>query len=368
MPVKSIIPDSCLRANIAKQRRPSLPLSPISGEGTGEFKKRKESCIKNTQSSMIQDDYREETIAYMKTMEKATLASPKMMDLQPELEWYMRPYLIDFILEVHSGFHLQPVTLYLTVNLIDRYTSKRVVFKKHYQLLGCAALWIAAKFEEPKDRVPTLKELSTMCCDSYREEMFVQMESHIIKTLDWMIGHPTAFTFLQMMTIYANFPENIVTLAQFFTELALFHRDLICLPSTVAEASLFLAQSILQPKKYYMISSSDTFACINTFHSHLNNISDVILKKYSHIGIKKIISDYLSSISSTRTSLQVNSPHTPSPHRHSRHSQFYLCINNHTSETIADQFGDIQKSETGLPTPPADDNECNHYADVSPMT
>ncbi|KAG4303875.1 hypothetical protein PORY_002729 [Pneumocystis oryctolagi] len=317
----------------------------------------------------VQTEYQEEMEGYMKGMEKATQAVPEMMDLQPELEWYMRPYLIDFIIEVHSGFCLQPATLYLTVNLIDRYMSKRIVFKKHYQLLGCSALWIAAKFEEPKDRVPTLKELCTMCCDSYREEMFIQMESHIIKTLDWVIGHPTAIAFLQMIVLRSEFSEKVVSLAQFFTELALFHRDLICFPSIIAEASLFFAQSILQPKKRYSVSSSEVLSCIYKFQCHLNDVSNVLFKKYSHIGVKKIINDYLVSISSKHnSSLQTGSPHTPPCHKHHQQSQFHLCINtsNYTSESVV-EHKNTQENESGLPTPPADDNQCGHYTNTSPM-
>ncbi|KAG5513470.1 hypothetical protein PMAC_000901 [Pneumocystis sp. 'macacae'] len=366
------------------------PLSPVSGARI-EGAERQWSDIQeqNKELGLIEREYMEEIEAYMKTMERMQLeidfqvvldvaedlmtifktqAHPEMMDLQPELEWYMRPYLIDFIIEVHSGFRLQPTTLYLTVNLIDRYTSKRVVFKKHYQLLGCSALWIAAKFEELKDRVPTLKELCTMCCDSYREEMFVQMESHIIKTLNWVIGHPTTITFLQMMTMQSSFPERVVLLAQFFTELALFHRDLICFSSTVAEASLFLAQSILQPKKHYLVSSSDVFSCIHKLQHHLSDVSNVLFKKYSHIGVKKVISDYLASISSRHGSLQIDSSHTPPHYKHRQHSQFHLCINtnNHASDSSA-ELKNIQGNENGLPTPPADENQRIHYVDASPM-
>ncbi|KAG4302650.1 hypothetical protein PCK1_001005 [Pneumocystis canis] len=338
------------------------PLSPVSVTRLNSPIKRQFSCDESC--SMIDIEYKEEIAISMKNMGKITLASPEMMDLQPELEWYMRPYLVDFILEVHSGFHLQPATLYLTINLIDRYTSKRVVFKKHYQLLGCSALWIAAKFEESKDRVPTLKELCTVCCDSYREEMFIQMESHIIKTLDWVINHPTTISFLQIITLQSDFSKDIIELAQFFTELALFYRDLICLPNIIAEASLFLAQSILQPKKHYMVPSSEILSCIHALQRHLNDISNVLLKKYSHIGIKKIISDYLTSISLMHNSSQIDLPHTPSPHhKHSKQSQFYLCINtnNHVSDSIVDQLKNTQ--ENGLPTPSTDDNQCNHYSD-----
>jgi hypothetical protein len=66
--------------------------------------------------------------------------------MQREIQWFMRPYLIDFLIEAHSAFSLLPETLFLTVNLLDRYCSKRVVYKQHYQLVGCAALLIAAKY------------------------------------------------------------------------------------------------------------------------------------------------------------------------------------------------------------------------------
>lgn len=56
--------------------------------------------------------------------------------MQPELEWYMRPYLVDFLIEIHQQHGLRPETLYLAINIVDRYVSKRIVFKKHYQLVG----------------------------------------------------------------------------------------------------------------------------------------------------------------------------------------------------------------------------------------
>ena len=103
----------------------------------------------------------------------------------------MRPYLLDFLIEAHSAFQLLPESLFLTVNLLDRYCSKRVVYKRHYQLVGCAALLIAAKYGDKKDKVPTIKELKSMCCSLYDDDMFLQMEWHVLSTLGWAIGHPT---------------------------------------------------------------------------------------------------------------------------------------------------------------------------------
>jgi hypothetical protein len=65
-----------------------------------------------------------------------TAASVELIDLQPELQWYMRPYLVDFLIEIHQQHALRSETLYLAMNIVDRYVSKRIVFKKHYQLVG----------------------------------------------------------------------------------------------------------------------------------------------------------------------------------------------------------------------------------------
>jgi len=41
----------------------------------------------------------------------------------------MRSILIDWLVEVHLKFKLLPETLYLTVNIIDRYLSKETVIR-----------------------------------------------------------------------------------------------------------------------------------------------------------------------------------------------------------------------------------------------
>lgn len=108
----------------------------------------------------------------------------------------MRPYLLEFIIEAHMAFQLSPTTLFLTCNLLDRYCSRRVVYKRHYQLVGCIALLIAAKYGDKKNRVPAIKQLKSMCCSLYDDDTFIQMEWHVLQTLGWTLGHPTVDAFL----------------------------------------------------------------------------------------------------------------------------------------------------------------------------
>ena len=60
----------------------------------------------------------------------------------------MRAILIDWLVEVHLKFKLVPESLYLTVNLIDRYLEKEQVNRQHLQLIGVTAMLIGCKYEE----------------------------------------------------------------------------------------------------------------------------------------------------------------------------------------------------------------------------
>lgn len=60
----------------------------------------------------------------------------------------MRCILIDWIVEVHKKFKLLPETLFMTVNIIDRFLELATCTREKLQLVGISALFIAAKYEE----------------------------------------------------------------------------------------------------------------------------------------------------------------------------------------------------------------------------
>jgi cyclin B len=49
------------------------------------------------------------------------------MKKQTDINESMRAILVDWLIDVHAKFKLLPETLYLTVNLIDRYLTKKTV-------------------------------------------------------------------------------------------------------------------------------------------------------------------------------------------------------------------------------------------------
>lgn len=211
-------------------------------------------------------EYQTEVYNHMLAVQQQTSCDAQMIDLQPELEWRMRPFLLDFLVESHLGLRLNPETLFLAVNIIDRYASKRVIYKRHYQLVACSALWVASKYQDKKSRIPTLQELSMLCCGAYETHMFVQMEAHILSTLEWSIGHPTEDLFVDMYL--DGYPEdaNTITIlrniALYICELAMFHKPLLMFPtSVIASCASDLAGLIY--------NSVSNYGCHNIFRCQM---------------------------------------------------------------------------------------------------
>ena len=224
--------------------------------------------LESRANKKLLSEYRTETLSTLAVLEASQEISPSMIDLQPEVQWFMRPFLLDFIVELHQSFKLQPQTLFRCFNIVDRYCAKRIVFKRHYQLVGCTSLWIAAKYEDKKLRIPTLRELAMMCRNAYDEEMFVQMERHILSTLEWLLGKPTLEECLQVSidnaevanefntpfrynsnkgTNSSSTTSAVTAVARFLCELSLYSRVFLEFElSEVAIAAHMLASTMIQ--------------------------------------------------------------------------------------------------------------------------
>ncbi|GMG40689.1 unnamed protein product [Ambrosiozyma monospora] len=241
-------------------------------------------AIENYKNKIITNEYLPTITKHMKTLQTNSQVNPAMIDLQPEVKWFMRPYLVNFIIQMHASLKLKPQTLFLCWNIIDRYAAKRIAFKQHYQLIGCVALWIAAKYEDKKSRVPTVSELSLMCSNVYDESMFKEMEIHILSTLGWSLGHTTVEDILQLSVKFSdpdgkekldkpidsyksNSPQvsSILAIGRYLGELSLYERNYLNYDSTLIGITAHLiacsmlgwdcgARSIDSIYQQYMIS------------------------------------------------------------------------------------------------------------------
>lgn len=70
------------------------------------------------------------------------------MPCQSHINKAMRMILVDWLVEVHTNFELLPETLFLTINLVDRYLSRKIVSRRELQLVGISSMLLACKYEE----------------------------------------------------------------------------------------------------------------------------------------------------------------------------------------------------------------------------
>ena len=111
-------------------------------------------------TSYVQDMYE-----HFRTKESSTSVRPVYMEDQQYINERMRSILVDWLVEVHLKFKLVPETLYLTVNIIDRYLATAEVTRPKLQLVGVTALLIASKYEEIYP--PELRDLVYICDRAY---------------------------------------------------------------------------------------------------------------------------------------------------------------------------------------------------------
>lgn len=152
----------------------------------------------------------------------------------------MRAILIDWLIIVHEKFRLKTETLYLCVNIIDRYLSRRFIHRRRLQLLGITALFVASKYEEQFP--PEVKDCVYITDRSYTRQEVLDMEFEIVIALDFKMTVPTAYPFLHRFLHITSAPDVVRHLASFYTERMLQEYCMLTFrPSLVASAAVCLA-------------------------------------------------------------------------------------------------------------------------------
>ncbi|KAJ1985223.1 G2/mitotic-specific cyclin [Dimargaris verticillata] len=193
---------------------------------------------------LMVSEYVHEIFDYMRNLEITTLPNPAYMDQQKELAWKMRGILVDWLIEVHNKFQLLGETLYLTVNLIDRFLSMRTVSLVKLQLVGITSMFVSAKYEEIM--APSVDHFIFMTDGGYKPDEVLVAERYLLKVLKFDLSYPNPLNFLRRVSKADNYDIQTRTIAKYFMEISLVdHRFLPCPPSLLAAAGTYLARRML---------------------------------------------------------------------------------------------------------------------------
>lgn len=142
-----------------------------------------------------------------------------MATKQTDINEKMRAILVDWLIEVHYKFKLLPETLFLTVNLIDRYLERNDVVRTKLQLVGVGAMLIASKYEEIY--APEVRDFVYITDKAYTKEEIILMESALLSVLDFNICAPSSYRFLERFSKIAQATNQQFLLARYLIELPL---------------------------------------------------------------------------------------------------------------------------------------------------
>ena len=122
--------------------------------------------------------YIDQIISFVLSQEELTLIKQNYFLFQTEIKEKMRAILVDWLVDVHAKFKMVPETLYLSVNLLDRYLELTNITKQQLQLVGIACMLIASKYEEIYP--PECKDFIWVTDNAYNKTELLEMEGKIL--------------------------------------------------------------------------------------------------------------------------------------------------------------------------------------------
>lgn len=205
-------------------------------------------------------EYASDVLKSMLHRQMHFMPRPDYMAAQKDLNAKMRSILNDWLFEVHKKYGLRRETLFLSVNIIDRFLSRRPAARDRLQLVGVAATLAAAKFEEIHP--PEVNDLIYVTACTYTRQDIIDMEMSILIALSFQVAGPSAAHFLShFQAARKTLPERSFTtrnplegspweaeggeLAWYILELALLDIRMIRhAPSHLAASAVLLSNAI----------------------------------------------------------------------------------------------------------------------------
>jgi len=197
----------------------------------------------DTDDPQAVSEYVNEIYEHLMMKEKKDKIPANFLEKQSDINEKMRAILVDWLVEVHRMFKLIPETLFLAVNVIDRYLSLKTVSRDRLQLVGITAMLIASKYEEIY--APESNDFVYISDGAFTKDQILSMEQQILNTLNFNLLHPSPLHFLRRFSKAAGSDYTIHSLCKYLIELMLLDISYLKFnASEVAAGSVYLARAM----------------------------------------------------------------------------------------------------------------------------
>ncbi|KAL6555314.1 G2/mitotic-specific cyclin-2 [Orobanche gracilis] len=248
-------------------------------------------------------EYIEDMYSFYKSAENEGRAYG-YMDSQPEISDKMRAILIDWLVQVHGKFDLSPETLYLTINIVDRYLASKTTARRELQLVGLGAMLIASKYEEIW--APEVNELGCISDRAYSNDQILVMEKQILGQLEWSLTVPTPYVFLVRFIKASLTDSNVENMVYFLAELGMMnYGTLVYCPSMIAASAVYAARCTLNKAPFW----NETLKLhTGFFEQQLINCAKLLVSFHSTVTDHKLRGIYKKYSSSERGAVALLPP------------------------------------------------------------
>ncbi|XP_058108152.1 G2/mitotic-specific cyclin-2-like isoform X5 [Magnolia sinica] len=161
------------------------------------------------------------------------------MSNQTDINHKMRAILVDWLIEVHYKFELMHETLFLAINIIDRYLSRQGVMRKYLQLVGVTGMLLACKYEEIC--VPLLEDFIYISDGAYTRVDVLKMEKSMLNTLQFNMSVPTPFVFMKRFLKAAESDTKLEMVSFYLMELCMVEYQMLKFPPSLLSAAAVYA-------------------------------------------------------------------------------------------------------------------------------
>ena len=170
---------------------------------------------------------------------------------------------MDWMIALHSRFRLLPETLYLSINIANRFLSRKLVPMDDLSLIIITSLVIGCKYEE--GLTPSIPQLITFTGEDYTEKELYTAERYMLDAIHYNLAYPNPLQFWRRIIKDQPYDRITSTIAQYLIQTTCVdYHFLHILPSKIAAAAVYLSRFIA--RRYPLWVSCDLIS----FYASIN--------------------------------------------------------------------------------------------------
>ena len=160
-----------------------------------------------------------------------------------------RNVVVEWLSYVVYYFSQSNETLFMSINIMDRYISQKKISLNIYQLVAISSYLIASKYEDINS--PSINDLIYISKNIYSSNDIINMEKDILNTLNFDIFSVSSYQFFSFFYLISDINNKILfCLGHLILELCLLNIDIMSYKqSLLAIGALLIAKKSLEIKR-----------------------------------------------------------------------------------------------------------------------